>query len=99
MLEVVDSSNIFEEQQEKLMDSLDSPDAEDLLQELSMLSEDDVLLKATVESLSTGRLTPLIKEELRCRIQSRRLSEGKAELTVQFDEPDFLQVCTFVSLV
>ncbi|KAL8592638.1 hypothetical protein ACOMHN_026568 [Nucella lapillus] len=66
------------------LDSLDSPD--DFLHELSCLS-DAALLKATVESLHTGRLTPLIKEELRCRIQSRRLSEGKDELMVQFESP------------
>ncbi|XP_076442229.1 cyclic AMP-dependent transcription factor ATF-3-like [Babylonia areolata] len=64
--------------------TLDSPD--DFLHELSYLS-DAALLKATVESLHTGRLTPLIKEELRCRIQSRRLSEGKDELRVQFESP------------
>ena len=63
---------------------LDSPD--DFLHELSCLS-DAALLRATVESLHTGRLTPLIKEELRCRIQSRRLSEGKDELMVQFESP------------
>ena len=63
---------------------LDSPD--DFLHELNCLS-DTALLRATVESLHTGRLTPLIKEELRCRIQSRRLSEGKDELMVQFESP------------
>nr|KAG5710732.1 hypothetical protein BaRGS_035134 [Batillaria attramentaria] len=63
----------------------DSPD-DAFLHELSCLS-DVALLRATVESLHTGRLTPLIKEELRCRIQSRRLSEGKDELTVQFESP------------
>ncbi|KAL8580788.1 hypothetical protein ACOMHN_018460 [Nucella lapillus] len=67
----------------------DSPD--DFLHELSCLS-DAVLFKATVESLHTGRLTPLIKEELRCRIQSRRLSEGKEELRVQFESPSRLEV-------
>lgn len=61
-----------------------SPDA--FLHELSCL-RDTALLRATVESLHTGRLTPLIKEELRCRIQSRRLSEGKDELTVHFESP------------
>ncbi|XP_070181749.1 uncharacterized protein [Littorina saxatilis] len=68
---------------------LDSPD--DFLHELSCMS-DTALLKATVESLNTGRLTPLIKEELRCRIQSRRLSEGKDELMVQFDSPTISEV-------
>ena len=76
-------------QQQQFPPPLDSPD--DLLHELSSLS-DAALLKATVESLHTGRLTPLIKEELRCRIQSRRLSEGKDELRVQFDSPTISEV-------
>ncbi|XP_076463734.1 cyclic AMP-dependent transcription factor ATF-3-like [Babylonia areolata] len=69
----------------------DSPDSPDhFLHELTCLS-DAVLFKATVQSLHTGRLTPLIKEELRCRIQSRRLSEGKDELRVQFESPSRLE--------
>ncbi|PVD26461.1 hypothetical protein C0Q70_14138 [Pomacea canaliculata] len=68
----------------------DSPE-DAFLHELSYLS-DAALLRATVESLHTGRLTPLIKEELRCRIQSRRLSEGKDELTVHFESPTISEV-------
>ena len=58
----------------------------DMLFEFNGL-RDDTLLKATVESLCSGRLTPLIKEELKCRIQSRRLSEGKDELVLQTHSP------------
>ena len=43
---------------------------------------------ATLESFQTGRVTPLLKEELRCKIQSRRLSEGKAELSVNLGKED-----------
>uniref|UniRef100_A0A2C9LM56 BZIP domain-containing protein n=1 Tax=Biomphalaria glabrata TaxID=6526 RepID=A0A2C9LM56_BIOGL len=64
----------------------DSSDTDDFLQELAALN-DAGLLRATMESLECGRLTPLIKEELRCRIQSRRLSEGKEELLVEFPSP------------
>ncbi|KAL5008587.1 hypothetical protein ScPMuIL_014168 [Solemya velum] len=42
---------------------------------------------AKLESLKSGRLTPLIKLELKCRIQTRRLSEGKDELDVEFTPP------------
>ncbi|GFR78959.1 hypothetical protein ElyMa_000544200 [Elysia marginata] len=69
----------------------DSSDTEDFLQELAAIN-DSGLLRATMESLECGRLTPLIKEELRCRIQSRRLSEGKDELFVEFPSPTPSQV-------
>lgn len=48
-------------------------------------SGDAQLFIAALESFQTGKLTPLLKEELRCQIQSRRLSEGKDELVVSFD--------------
>ncbi|XP_041354870.1 uncharacterized protein LOC121372545 [Gigantopelta aegis] len=48
---------------------------------------DDILIKATFNSYFSGRLTPLLKEELKCRIQTRRLSEGKDELQVEFKAP------------
>jgi len=42
---------------------------------------DDVdLARATMTAMKTGKMTSLIKEELRCLIQSQRLSEGKDEL-------------------
>ncbi|XP_046375544.1 cyclic AMP-dependent transcription factor ATF-3-like [Haliotis cracherodii] len=56
------------------------------MQELGDL-DDLTLVKATYAALESGRLTPLLKEELRCRIQSRRLSEGKDELMVEFTAP------------
>ncbi|KAL3874161.1 hypothetical protein ACJMK2_037212 [Sinanodonta woodiana] len=48
---------------------------------------DNSLVGATVESLKSGTLMPLIKEELRLKIQSRRLGEGKDELEVTFEQP------------
>ncbi|KAK3092997.1 hypothetical protein FSP39_009824 [Pinctada imbricata] len=38
-------------------------------------------------ALETGELTPLVKEELKYTIQTRRLAEGKEELQVQFEDP------------
>lgn len=38
---------------------------------------DEKLRSATRESLQTGKITPLLKEELKCRILSRCLEEGK----------------------
>ncbi|XP_025105653.1 cyclic AMP-dependent transcription factor ATF-3-like [Pomacea canaliculata] len=40
------------------------------------------MVAAALEVLETGALTPLIKEELKYTIQSRRLAAGKQELTV-----------------
>ncbi|ESO90091.1 hypothetical protein LOTGIDRAFT_164395 [Lottia gigantea] len=53
--------------------------------------QDPSLRRATYASLETGQLTPLLKEELKCRIQSRRLSEGKEELLVDFTSPSKFQ--------
>ncbi|CAL1529433.1 unnamed protein product [Lymnaea stagnalis] len=49
--------------------------------------QDEKIIKATLKSVQSGSLTPLIKEELRCTIQSRRLAEGKGELKVEFKSP------------
>ncbi|KAK6181036.1 hypothetical protein SNE40_008980 [Patella caerulea] len=53
--------------------------------------QDPSLRRATFASLESGQLTPLLKEELKCRIQSRRLSEGKEELHVDFTSPSKFQ--------
>ncbi|XP_060062851.1 cyclic AMP-dependent transcription factor ATF-3-like [Ylistrum balloti] len=45
------------------------------------------LAKATQACLDTGSVLPIIKEELKCAIQNRRLAEGKTELAVQFTPP------------
>lgn len=50
--------------------------------------EDFNLRKATTAALETGQLTPIIKEELKLFIQSRRLSIGQDELTVTFSPPN-----------
>lgn len=50
--------------------------------------EDYNLRKATNAVLETGQLTPIIKEELRLLIQSRRLQLGQDELTVTFSPPN-----------
>lgn len=43
-------------------------------------SETEKLCKAALQSFHTGRITPLLKEELKYHIQCRRMSEGKDEL-------------------
>ncbi|XP_061174296.1 cyclic AMP-dependent transcription factor ATF-3-like [Saccostrea echinata] len=48
---------------------------------------DEEVMKAGEEAKASGQLTPLIKVELWSKIQSRRLSEGKEELNVQFSPP------------
>ncbi|KAL3873625.1 hypothetical protein ACJMK2_036720 [Sinanodonta woodiana] len=57
---------------------------------LSMVDISDIdksLVGATVESLKSGTLLPIIKEELKLKIQSRRLGEGKDEMEVTFEQP------------
>ncbi|XP_060071228.1 uncharacterized protein LOC132551135 [Ylistrum balloti] len=51
------------------------------------VQEDKTLVAATLLALETGDLTPLIKEELKYTIQSRRVSAGKKELRVGFRQP------------
>jgi hypothetical protein len=46
---------------------------------------DEEVLLAGQAAMKSGRMTPLLKLELRTKIQSRRLSEGKEELQVQFN--------------
>jgi hypothetical protein len=46
---------------------------------------DEEVLTAGQAAMESGRMTPLLKVELWAKIQSRRLSEGKAELQVQFN--------------
>ncbi|KAK7502757.1 hypothetical protein BaRGS_00006007 [Batillaria attramentaria] len=43
---------------------------------------DEDLVAASKEAMNTGCLTPLLKKELWLKIQSRRLAEGKEELSV-----------------
>ena len=55
---------------------------------------DEKLATAAVKSLEVGNLTPIIKEELRLTIQTRRLKKGLDELEVDFREPAEEQVRT-----
>ncbi|ESO90095.1 hypothetical protein LOTGIDRAFT_164399 [Lottia gigantea] len=47
---------------------------------------DKKLAQAAIDVLTSGSLTPLIKEELKTKIQAQRLKSGKEELTVFFEE-------------
>ena len=50
------------------------------------MAENMKLYMAAMESYRTGSLTPILKEELKYRIQSRRLSEGKDEMVIDFEQ-------------
>ncbi|XP_048735236.1 basic leucine zipper transcriptional factor ATF-like 3 [Ostrea edulis] len=47
----------------------------------------DKLMDAALVAMDTGDITPLVKEELKLTIQSRRLAAGIGELQVQFEPP------------
>ncbi|XP_045161434.1 uncharacterized protein LOC123526372 [Mercenaria mercenaria] len=50
--------------------------------------KDKNLADAATRALVDGDFTPLIKEELKYSIQSKRMKEGKPELKVEFLEPE-----------
>jgi len=53
------------------------------------------LVEATLASIATRTLTPIIKEELKLKIQSKRLASGEEELPpTVFQEPPSYQVRT-----
>lgn len=57
-------------------------------------TEETKLHLAALESFNTGKITPLLKEELKYYIQTRRLSEGKNELVIENNTvPKNPQVC------
>ena len=59
---------------------------EEIDEEIEMIQDcDEKLISATIESMSTGKLTPLLKEELRCRLQIKCFKEGKV-FDVDFSE-------------
>lgn len=50
--------------------------------------KDKDLAEAATRAIVDGDMTPLIKEELKYSIQSKRLKEGKPEMKVEFKEPE-----------
>lgn len=52
-----------------------------------MDTEDQKFASATRRAMETGDILPLLKVELKYLIQSRRLSEGKEEMSVSFCAP------------
>ena len=60
---------------------------ENIYKEMDLETKDEKIFQAVNEALTTGSLTPLVKEELKCSIQSRRMKEGKSELKVAFSGP------------
>lgn len=53
---------------------------------------DSELAEAEQQAMESGSITPLVKQELKLMIQTRRLSEGKDELKVGFVQPSSHQV-------
>lgn len=49
------------------------------------LNYDRELLDRAEQSVETKSLLPILKDELRCKIQTKRLSQGLEELKVDFD--------------
>ncbi|XP_060584010.1 uncharacterized protein LOC132740171 isoform X2 [Ruditapes philippinarum] len=54
--------------------------------------KDKDLADAAAKAMVDGNMTPLIKEELKCSIQSKRLKAGKPELKVEFTDPEPCQL-------
>ncbi|CAG5121979.1 unnamed protein product [Candidula unifasciata] len=51
-----------------------------------------LLMEAFTQACASKRPTPLLKYELRCLIQARRLTQGKDELAVKFMSPTVLKL-------
>lgn len=56
--------------------------------DLLLQANEQKILNASMKAIKSGTLTPLVKEELRYTIQSRRLAAGKGELKLEeFKKP------------
>ena len=49
--------------------------------------EDEVLQNASLEASKAGNIMPLLKLELQCKIQCRRLERGQGELDLRKSSP------------
>ncbi|XP_060062850.1 basic leucine zipper transcriptional factor ATF-like 3 [Ylistrum balloti] len=54
--------------------------------------EECKLAEAALACYQSGQLTPLIKEELKYKIQAKRMEQGKGELHVQFTAPNSFEL-------
>lgn len=59
---------------------------------------DQQLIRAFQESFQSKSFLPLLKEELKCKIQCRRVSNGEGEMKVQFEEQKVYQVKLLISI-
>lgn len=64
--------------------------------ELDFAGLGETITEAAKKALIDGKMTPLIKEELKYAIQTKRLKEGKEELKVEFTDPLPDQVTAFI---
>ncbi|XP_071079301.1 cyclic AMP-dependent transcription factor ATF-3-like [Haliotis cracherodii] len=49
---------------------------------------DEKMVAATLAAIETGSITPLVKEELKCAILTRRFVEGKEDIQIEFTVPE-----------
>ena len=57
------------------------------------------VIEATLKSIQTGSITPMVKEELKLKIQASRLAAGKEELPPPvFKEPEKFEVSLVVNV-
>ena len=64
-----------------------------------MLKGDERLQKAYIEAEKTKKLTPIIKEELRCSILARRCKENKGEIELEERKPVIKMVIEFTFFI
>ena len=61
----------------------------------SYSDSDEEIVNAYKESIKEESILPILKQELRLKIQTRRLCEGKEELHPEKPEPKVYEVCVF----
>ena len=61
-----------------------------------MVKGDERLQKALIEAEKTKKLTPIIKEELRCSILARRCKENKGDIELD-EEKTIIKMVKFTS--
>lgn len=82
-------TSLFYEQEKPRLEFKSEPYFEE---DYGQLINDEQLLDLAKTAEETGNLLPLIKEELKCKIQAKRLAAGQEELNIQEPKPKANQV-------
>lgn len=61
----------------------------------SYSDSEEEIINAFEESIKEESILPILKQELRLKIQTRRLGEGQEELHPEKPEPRVYEVCVF----